>query len=112
MRSDHELLMHIKDEMDYLLRNSLGISQEDFLKNATLTRAFARSLEIIGEATKNLSNELIVSNSDIEWRSMAGMRDKLIHVYFSVDYSIVWDAAVSKIPALLPKIESLLSRIK
>jgi uncharacterized protein with HEPN domain len=57
-----------------------------------------------------LSNDLIVSHSDIEWRSMAGMRDRLIHGYFSVDYSIVWDVAVAKLPTLKKKIEDLIDR--
>lgn len=98
--------------MEYILRMSQETSKAEFLKSDTLTRAFARSLEIIGEATKNLGNEVIVSNPDIEWRSMAGMRDKLIHGYFSVDYSIVWDVAVSKIPSLYPKITSLIESMK
>jgi len=51
---------------------------------------------------------LVIANRDIEWRSMAGMRDKLIHAYFSIDYAIVWDVVVQKIPALLPKIEALI----
>ena len=110
MRSDIELLFHIKDEMDFMVEHTQGITKEEFLKNETLKRAFARCLEIIGEAVKNLSNEIVLNNKEIEWRNMAGMRDKLIHGYFSVDYSLVWDVAVSKIPELKKKIENLIGK--
>ena len=110
MRSDIELLFHIKDEMDFMVEHTQGITKEEFLKNETLKRAFARCLEIIGEAVKNLSNEIVLNNKEIEWRNMAGMRDKLIHGYFSVDYSLVWDVASSKVPELKKKIENLIGK--
>ncbi len=110
MHSDIEILKHIKDEMEFIITSSSGISESDFLNDETLKRAFARSLEIIGEAVRKLSNDLIISNEEIEWRNMAGMRDKLIHGYFSVDYSIIWDVAANKIPALLEKIQILINK--
>lgn len=96
--------------MRYMVETSTTVSKEQFLVDETFKRAFARSLEIIGEASKILSNQLVIANRDIEWRSMAGMRDKLIHAYFSIDYAIVWDVVVQKIPQLLPKIESLIQK--
>jgi uncharacterized protein with HEPN domain len=105
-----QLLFHIHDEMAFLIEHTQGITEESFLENETLKRAFARCLEVIGEAVKNLSTDMITRNSDIEWRNMAGMRDKLIHGYFSVDYSLVWDVAVSKIPELKTKIELLIEK--
>ena len=110
MHSDNEILKHIRDEMRYLIETSALVSKEQFLADETLTRAFARSLEIIGEASKIVSNQQVLANRHIEWRSMAGMRDKLIHAYFSIDYAIVWDVVVQNIPLLLPKIESLIQQ--
>jgi len=75
-------------------------SWDDFSDNETLKRAFVRSIEVIGEATKNLSTEFREQHPDIEWRAMAGMRDQLIHGYFGVDYEIVWDVATEKAPKL------------
>lgn len=108
MHSDIEILHHIRDEMVFIIGRSSNISEKDFLDDETLKRAFARSLEIIGEAVKKLSAGFITANSNIEWRSMAGMRDKLIHGYFSVDYSIIWDVAVNKIPSLHNAINHLI----
>lgn len=68
-----------------------------------------RSLEIIGEAAKNLSLDFKSEHNDIDWKSMAGMRDRLIHGYFGVDYQIVWDVIQTEIPKLKSKIVSLLS---
>lgn len=70
-------------------------------------RACVRALEIIGEATKKLDNETMGLAPDIEWRKMAGMRDKLIHDYIGVDYVLVYEVVNSKIPSLLAAIESI-----
>ena len=56
-----------------------------------MRRAFVRSLEIIGEAVKNLPEEFRASHPEVEWRPIAQMRDRLIHGYYGVDYQLVWD---------------------
>jgi len=83
-------------------------SWDDFSDNETLKRAFVRSIEVIGEATKNLSTEFREQHPDIEWRAMAGMRDQLIHGYFGVDYEIVWDVATEKAPKLREAVNRIL----
>ena len=93
-------LQHILDEADYLLRSSRGLSEEAFLADETLRRAFARSLEVIGEAAKRVPAETTEHLPALDWRGMAGMRDRLIHGYFGVDYELVWDVVQSKIPDL------------
>ena len=67
-----------------------------------------RSLEIIGEAVKNLPDDFKLAHPQIEWRKIAAIRDRLIHGYFSVDFEIVWDVVVNKIPALDKEIKRLL----
>ena len=67
-----------------------------------------RSLEIIGEAAKKVSPEFKQQHPEIEWRAMAGMRDKLIHDYFGIDYDIVWDVVINKLPSLGRGIKTLL----
>lgn len=106
--SHKELLFHIKDEVDYLMNNSLDLEFDDFVSNDTLVRAYARSLEIIGEATKKLPKKFKDEHPEIEWKGMAGMRDKLIHDYFGVDYELVWDIIENKIPELKKHLERLL----
>lgn len=85
-----------------------GLEKETFLHDETLQRAFVRSLEIIGEAVKQLPNDLKQRYSHLEWRAMAGMRDRLIHGYFGVDYDIVWDVVINKIPVLQLEVEHIL----
>lgn len=104
-----DYLRHILAEAEYLLDASQDISREEFLRDSTLQRAFVRSLEVIGEATKNVPLELRNTYPHIEWRAMAGMRDRLIHGYFGVDYGLVWDVVQTKIPALRTELQNVLS---
>ena len=97
-RSNEGLFKHIFDEIIFLESETSTISKEAFLKDEKTQRAFARSIEIIGEAVKNISNDIIITYKEVPWRNIAGMRDKLIHGYFPVDYEIVWDVAKNTIP--------------
>lgn len=90
-RSVREYLKHIRDEITYLEGESTDIDKDDFLDDETRKRAFVRSIEVIGEATKNIPENLRDEYPQIQWRAIAGMRDRLIHSYFGIDYDIVWD---------------------
>jgi uncharacterized protein with HEPN domain len=96
------------DEIDYLLDQRRRLSKESFLKDDTLRRAFSRSIEILGEAAKQLPVEFREQHSEIPWKAVAGMRDRLIHGYFAVDYQIVWDVVENKLPGLREQIVALL----
>jgi uncharacterized protein with HEPN domain len=98
---------HILAESDYLLKVSSEISRDVFLTDETLKRAFVRSLEIIGEAVKQVPDDFRDRYQNVEWRKMAGTRDKLIHNYLGVDYELVWDIVVSKIPFLKVSMEKI-----
>ena len=103
-----ELLRHIADECEYLLSVSKDLSKGVFLSDETLKRAVVRSLEIIGEATKKIPTGFKEKWNTIRWKDIAGMRDRLIHDYIGVNYSIVWDVLKNKIPELYDQIRSVL----
>jgi uncharacterized protein with HEPN domain len=105
-----EYLRHIQDECLFIISISQELKYDDFIANETLKRAVVRSLEIIGEATKKIPADFKVKWSSIEWKNMAGMRDRLIHDYIGVNYSIVWDVIVNKIPNLNKQISESLRK--
>ena len=111
MHPDLELLRHVLDEVRFLETQTARTDRAAFLVDDVLKRAYARSLEIMGEAVKQLSNEFTLQHRDIDWRGIAGMRDKLIHGYFSVDYAIVWDVAVTRIPKLRIQLAEILGEL-
>ncbi|MFH1258622.1 MAG: DUF86 domain-containing protein [Elusimicrobiota bacterium] len=70
--------------------------------------AVIRALEIIGEAVKNIPESIRKKYAGIPWKSMAGMRDKLIHEYFGAKLDVVWDTAKNEIPSLKHKFQTIL----
>ncbi|NMB93536.1 MAG: DUF86 domain-containing protein [Flexilinea flocculi] len=106
-----EYLKHIQDEISFILSvTDKVISKDEFLNDETLKRATVRSLEIIGEASKKIPADFKLKWNEVKWKEMAGMRDRLIHDYMGVNYSIVWDVIKNKIPDLQKQITEVLKK--
>jgi uncharacterized protein with HEPN domain len=107
-KSPIELLRHIYDECLFIESViTSDMTKDDLIDNEVLKRAITRSLEIIGEATKSIPADIKLTWAEVPWKNIAGMRDKLIHDYIGVNYTIVWDVVRNKIP----EIKSVVSQI-
>lgn len=105
-----EYLKHISDECQFILSFvDNGLTKDMFLNDEVLKRAVVRSLEIIGEATKKIPADFKLKRETVKWKNMAGMRDRLIHDYMGINYSIVWDVIKNKIPELHSQISAILN---
>jgi uncharacterized protein with HEPN domain len=108
--STREYLEHILDEAKYLLNASKGVDRDSFLQDETLKRAFVRSIEVMGEAVKQIPDSIRQQYSSVAWREIAGMRDRLIHAYYGVNYETVWESVTGNVPSLAESIELILTR--
>jgi uncharacterized protein with HEPN domain len=107
--SQLEFLSHISDECVFIMDVTREKPLNEIINDETLKRALVRSLEIIGEATKKINESIKNTHPQVDWKAMAGMRDKLIHDYFGIDYEIVFDAINNDIPVLYSEIQRIIN---
>jgi uncharacterized protein with HEPN domain len=112
MKRNLPFLKHILIEIDFLLNKTNNITFENFISDDLLTRGCTRSLEIIGEAVKNLSPDLRRNHKEVDWKRIAGMRDKLIHYYFGVNYDILWQVIRNRLPDLREKVQTIMENLE
>ena len=112
MRKDKAYLRHMIDAISDIKRFMKGLTKEEFFENKEKQYAVLRALEIIGEATKNLSKEMKAERSEIQWSDIAGMRDKLIHQYFGVNLNLVWETVKKNLPELENQISEMLRKTR
>jgi len=101
-------LNHILDSCAHIIEFTKNVDFETFKKTRLIQSAVIRELEIIGEATKNLTDDLRKTFKGIPWLKIAGMRDKLIHGYFIVDLKELWNTVKKDISTLKNSIEKII----
>ena len=100
------------DEILFLKRISHDRSREDLINDDYFAHAVRSAIEVIGEATRNVPDRIKSENPDIPWREMAALRNRILHGYFRIEYSIVWNVIVQDLPEIEPKISALLQRME
>jgi uncharacterized protein with HEPN domain len=108
MKEEIVYLEHIRDAVQKALRYTDGMLIGDFYADERTQDACVRQLEIIGEATKRLSASFRERYPQVQWRLMAGMRDRLIHDYVRVDLAVVWQTIEDKLMPLLADVEEII----
>ncbi|MEW6200760.1 MAG: DUF86 domain-containing protein [bacterium] len=112
MKRDYKLF--IKDILDCIrkIEEFAGdMSFEEFVRDEKTKSAVVREIEVMGEATKNIPKAIRERHKDIPWGDMTGMRDKIIHFYFGVDYEIIWKVVKKRLPEIKSMIEGILKEM-
>lgn len=111
MRSPILYLSEMLDAVRAIKEFTKGMNRETFLKDEKTKSAVTHQLLILGEASKAIPQDIKLRAPDLGWRGMAGMRDRLIHAYFNVDYDLVWDTAKNRVPTVKKGLEKLIEEL-
>jgi uncharacterized protein with HEPN domain len=109
MKRDYKLF--VKDILDAInnIEDFVGnMNYGEFMEDDKTSTAVVKKIEIIGEAIKNIPGDVRVKYNAIPWKDIVGMRNKITHNYFRIDYEIVWNVVKEKLPALKIQIEQVL----
>ena len=110
--ADIARLEHIVAAIDFIVRHTKDVESNTFYQNDLLKYAILKQIEIAGEATNNLSDDLMISHPEIPWKSLIGIRHRLVHGYFLIDWTTVWETATEELPNLREPIEEILQEIR
>ncbi len=110
-RGDLEYLYDIKESIELILEYVKDTSQNEFKNNQEKQDAVVNRMNVIGEASKNLSQEIRDNYPDIPWKRMAGMRDVLIHQYHGIDLEVVWQTINQDLPEVGQRIEQIIEEL-
>ncbi len=107
-RGDRDYLSDIQEALGKIQQYIEGYTFARFIQDSKTQDAVIRNLEIIGEAAKNVSASLKERFPDMPWKAMAGVRDRLIHHYFGINYETVWQIATVELPEIMRQIQKAL----
>lgn len=110
MRDDRERLRDILEAIERIERYAIQ-GRFVFEQNELIQTWFTHNLQVIGEAARSLSVELITQYPEVPWTQIIGMRNILAHRYFEIDFDIVWTVVDQELPVLKPKIEIILETL-
>lgn len=111
MKDEWVYLRHILDEIAFLKKISDGRTLDDLINDDYFAHAVRSAIEVIGEAAKNVPDPIKRKSPDIPWHEMAALRDRIIHGYFRIDYTVVWNVIKEDLPDAEPKISALLKKL-
>ena len=111
-KDDAVYLHHILDAIERIAGYVQGVSAKQFLENALIQDGVVHQLEIAGEASRNLSNEVRQKYSGVPWSQIIGLRNRIIHVYFNVNLRIVWEIVQNDLPLLKQQVGQILEEIE
>ncbi|MEQ8924585.1 MAG: DUF86 domain-containing protein [Fulvivirga sp.] len=112
MKVNSVYIAHITEAINSILEYTSDLDEQEFLKNKLVQDAVIRNLQIIGEATKKINEQIRTKYSVIPWKQMAGMRDKLIHDYMGVDLWAVWAVVEIELPKIKPLLDKILGELE
>ena len=104
--------MKVLEAINNIKSYTLNLDYNAFKQDKKTFDAVIRNLEVIGEAAKNIPDTIKKQNSEVNWRAISGMRDKLIHEYFGINKQIVWETIKSDLPDLELKIKNILEEVE
>jgi len=111
-RDYRDYLQDILDAVNDIESFVDSMTYEEFIKDRKTLNAVVRSIEIIGESSKNIPETIKAKYKELPWKQMTGMRDKLIHAYFGVDVETLWKAVKDNIPPLKKSIQKMLKDLE
>lgn len=113
MKREYRLFVHdILEAIEHIEKFVEGMSFNEFYEDDKTKSAVVWKLEVIGEATKNISKEIKAKYRELPWKDMSRMRDKIAHFYFGIDYKIVWKVVKEELPEIKPKIIQILKDLE
>jgi uncharacterized protein with HEPN domain len=109
--NDKNRLFHVLDSARETQEFLKEKSFDDLQSNRMLANAIVRSLEVVGEAASQISDECRKTHGSIPWRNIIAMRNRLVHAYFDINYEVIWNTVTEDIPPLIHEIQELLKQI-